>query len=213
MVTPLNFYTSIKLPEYVGRKAGTVEELLEGIRAVDGSCIFHHTYHFLYQTQYALAQPKSDFAYWVDVILHDFELAERLSAVNPVEFSTIRALRERLVGVMEEHLRANDCRARAPGNMDFYFIRANSVVVRTPYSACDLPSFRECLKKLSIGSLYHHLFESRMKPGIKANDFSDWLSDQLGLASLAEQIARLDPFLFTLEEIRGRILGMMPPAA
>jgi hypothetical protein len=212
LTSPFVFYSSIKLPEFAGRKASTARELLDGIRAVDGSSIFHHTFHFLYQTQYVIGQPASDFAYWTDVILLDHGLAERLSAVNPVEFSTIRSLRERLLCVIEEHLAERECTARAPDNMDFYFMRANSVVVRTPYTASDLPSFRDALEKISIGSLYHHLFESRMKPGVRLNDFSDWLEDHLGLPALARQVARLDPFFFTLEEIRKRLLAIVQPA-
>lgn len=212
MTAPFVFYTSIKLPEFAGRKAGNVEELLDGIRTVDGSSIFHHTFHFLYETQFAIAQPSSDFAYWVDVILLDHGLSERLAAVNPVEFTTIRSLRDRLVCVMEEHISEHGCTARAPGNMNFYFMCANSVVVRTPYAAEDLPSFRDALEKIPIGSLYHHLFESHMKPGVKDNDFSDWLNDHLGLASQAKQIARLDPFLFTLDEIRRRLLTVLQPS-
>ncbi len=80
MPEPFVFQASVKLPEYTGRKATTVAELLDGIQAAEGSSIFYHTFHFLYDYQYVYHQPTSDFAYWVGAILLDHGLEERLAA-------------------------------------------------------------------------------------------------------------------------------------
>lgn len=209
MTEPFNFHTSIKLQEYVGRKAGTVAELLDGLRRVDGLAVFHHTYHFLYEHQYAFRQPPSDFAYWVGAILLDHGLAERLAGVNPVEFPTLEALRDRLIEVIEEHRKTHDCQTHAPDGMDFFFTRSNSFVVRTDHVATDLPSFLAALEKVSIGSIYHHMFEARLWREEGRNDFSIWLERELGLKVAAWRIERLEPYLMTLEEIRKRTLDIL----
>jgi hypothetical protein len=200
------FYTSVKLPEYVGVRARNVDELLDGIRKVDGSSIFQHTFHFLFQHHYAPSQPPSDFAYWVSVILLDHGLAERLAAINTIEFPTIQSLRERLIAVIEEHRGEHKCQTSSPDGMDFFFMRSNSVVVHTGQSAPDLPAFVHCLEKVSIGSIYHHLFEARLSRPM--NDFSIWLEAHVA-PQAARKIERLDPYVMTLEQIRRKIIEIV----
>lgn len=205
-MTSFEFYTSVKLPEYVGFRARNVDELLEGIRKVDGSSIFQHTFQFLYQHHYAPSQPPSDFAYWVSVILLDHGLAERLAAINTIEFPTIQSLRERLVTVIEEHRAEHKCSTASPDGMDFFFMRSNSVVVNTGHAAGNLTEFVSCLEKVTIGSIYHHLFEARLSR--PTNDFSIWLEAQ-GAAQAARRIERLDPYVMTLEQIRHKIIEII----
>lgn len=212
MAQPFRFHSSIKLPEFTGRRASTVAELLEGIQAVDGSSIFHHTFHFVFEHQYATAQPPSGFAYWVGTILLDHGLAERLTAVNPVEFPSLRSLRERLINVIEDHRGSHDCSTHSPDGMDFFFMRANTIVVPTLFSATDLASFGESIERVPISSIFHHMFEARLRLEGPSNDLSAWIGQELGHRPLAERIARLDPYLLTLEGIRRRILVLVRSA-
>lgn len=57
------FYTKSNLTELTGLKAVNLTELLELIRAMPGSCIYHHTHRFLIQHQYLSPEPPNDFAY------------------------------------------------------------------------------------------------------------------------------------------------------
>jgi hypothetical protein len=41
------------------------------------------------------------------------------------------------------------------------------------------------------------------------NDFSTWLQDSLGEAELAEDIARLDPYTYTLEGLRSALIQLI----
>ncbi len=79
----------------------------------------------------------------------------------------------------------------------------------TPYVAHDLREFAETLRKISLGSLYFHVFESRLRLGKGLNDFSTWLQDSLGEAELAEDIARLDPYTYTLEGLRSALIQLI----
>jgi len=64
------------------------------------------------------------------------------------------------------------------------------------------------LKKVSIRSLYFHMFEARMRLGVPDNDFSQWLKG-IGEEGLANEISRLDPYNMTLESLRRKIIRMV----
>ena len=200
------FSTSAKLVEIVGRRATTLAELLAGIRELDGSVIFHHTHHFALRRLHLVPQPPNEFAWWVDDAMRERELAERLLAVDMNEFESIRALRERLVGILEERLQAGPPPNPAPEGMAFHFLRTRSFVLPTPHVAGDLRGFRDALERVSLNSVYHHMFEVKLRLGRGANDFSYWMDTSLGERDLAASIARLDPYAFTLAALREAIL-------
>lgn len=41
------------------------------------------------------------------------------------------------------------------------------------------------------------------------NDFSTWLKDNLDEAELADEIARLDPYVYTLEGLRSALIQLI----
>jgi hypothetical protein len=88
-------------------------------------------------------------------------------------------------------------------------MRANSVVVRTPHAARDLPSFIAAVERISIGSLYHHMFESKLRSEGGASDLAIWVEQELGLKTAARRIANVDPYSLTLEGIRKRALEIL----
>jgi hypothetical protein len=200
------FCTSVKLVEITGRRAATLEELLSGIRESDGAVIFHHTHHFVLQHQYLVPEPPNQFAHWAGEALQEHDLAERLLAVNTVEFRSIRSLQDRLAETIEEHLKRKGQPRRAPPGMEFHFLRARNFTFPTPHAASDLRGFREALARVSLNSVYHHMFEARLRLERAANDFSSWLDQDQGEAVLAGAIARLDPYTYTLEDLRQAIL-------
>lgn len=200
------FSTSAKLVEVAGRRATTLAELLNGIRELDGSVIFHHTHHFALRRLHLVPQPPNEFAWWVDDALRERELAERLLAVDMNEFESIRALRERLIGIMEERLQSGSPPNPAPEGMAFHFLRTRSFVLPTPFVAGDLRSFRDALERVSLNSIYHHMFEVKLRLGRGANDFSYWMDTSIGEHELAAAIARLDPYAYTLTALREAIL-------
>ena len=73
------------------------------------------------------------------------------------------------------------------------------------HEAGNLEEFLSSLKKVSIYSLYYHMFEARLRTSRGSNDFSLWFNER-GETALAKQIERLDPYTHTLEELRSRII-------
>ncbi len=208
---PFHFHTRLHLSELTGLKASTLGQLLEHLRKVPGSSIYHHTHRFLQQHQYLSPEPPNDFAHWVTYELGDEELGEKLASIDTVRYPTIRRLRNRLVAVIEEHIEGNPSAKRrfADEGEEFHFIKSVSFVVPTKHVAYDLREFADILKKITIDSIYFHVFEARLRLERDQNDFSYWLETSLGEKALADEISRLDPYTRTLENLRMTIIRIV----
>ena len=208
---PFRFYTRLHLSELTGLKASSLSELLELTKQVSGSCIYHHTHRFLQQHQYLSPEPPNDFAYWVAEVLGEDRLGEKLASIDVVQFPTIRSLREEIVSVLEKHLQnepAAELRFAHPGS-EFHFINSVSFIFTTSYVAHDLAEFIDILKKITIDSIYYHMFESRLRLEKQTNDFSRWIEIAIGDKRLAERLSKLDPYTYTMEDLRGTIIKII----
>lgn len=208
---PFRFHTRLHLSELTGLKASTLNKLLELLRDVPGSSIYHHTHRFLQQHQYLSPEPPNDFAYWVNNILGDDVLGERLASIDVVQFSTIRGLREKIIETIEDYVKKTSpsrLRSAAEGD-EFYFIKSISFVFPTEYVANDLGQFMDILGKITISSIYFHIFEARLRVEKGTNDFSLWIDTSLGNKKLADKINRLDPYTYTLEALRKTVINII----
>jgi septum formation topological specificity factor MinE len=208
---PFRFCSRFHLSELTGLKATNIEELLELIKTVPGSSIYHHTHRFLQQHQYLSPEPPNDFAYWIREVLGEDELGERLASIDIMEFPAIRSLREKIISIIENYLREKPKVKLKFSSIDeaFHFIKSRSFIILTDYIAYDLKEFVEILKKITIDSIYFHIFEARLRLEKKTNDFSWWIEDSLGNKKLALKISRLDPYTRTLEDLRKEIISIV----
>lgn len=207
----LRFYTRLHLSELTGLRASNLNQLSKLIKQVPGSCIYHHTHRFLQQHQYLSPEPPNDFAYWVTEILGEDELGEKLASIDTVQFSTIHDLREAIATAIDGYLKNNAlAKLRFAGEgAEFHFIKTVSFAISTNYVAYDLKEFRDILGNITIDSIYFHIFEARLRLERKTNDFSNWIETSIGDKKLAEDISRLDPYTYTLEELRKKIIEII----
>jgi len=205
------FYTRLHLSEMTGLKASTLGQLVELIKQVHGSCIYHHTHRFLQQHQYLSPEPPNDFAYWVIEALGEDELGERLASIDTIQFIHIRELRNEFIKVIEEYLEEHPSAKQkfARQGEEFHFMKSVSFIVPTNYTANDYREFVEVLKKITIDSIYFHVFEARLRLEKGTNDFSWWIESSCGDKQLADEIARLDPYTFTMEELRKTLVKII----
>jgi hypothetical protein len=208
---PFNFYTRLNLQELTGIRTCTIAQLLEHLKTVPGSCIYYHTHRFLQQHQYLSPEPPNDFAHWVIEALGDDQLGEQLSSIDTIQFSSIRELREKLIATVADYLEQNPSSGarQAREDEEFYFIKSVSFVIPTQYIARDLKEFIKILRKITINAIYFHIFEARLRLGKGTNDFSNWIETSLGDQELARQLSRLDPYTYTLEELRKTIITLI----
>jgi len=206
MEKPFRFYTRLNLIELLGKLAKNVAGLLEGLKQVPGSSIYYHTHRFLQQHHYLSPEPPNDFAFWVTNSLSLDRLGERLASIDTVKFRSIRSLREKFIEILEVYERENDSRSTdCQEGEEFHFMSCRTFILPTPYEARDLKEFREILQKVSINSIYFHIFEARLRLERGENDFSNWL-EEIGEKKLARDISRLDPYTITLEGLRKNLI-------
>jgi len=207
-VGPFVFYTERRLVELTGLKAKNLRELLLHLRSVPGSAIFYHTHHQFLSHHFVKPEFRSDFAIWVHDALQEEALGERLAAIDLLEFTTIRELREALLATIEGHLSAHggDLRQAPPGQ-EFHFCKSKSFVMPTGIIAYTVDELFEQVRHITNISLFFHFLEARLRLGRPTNDFSHWLS-AMGERPLAEAIDRLNPYVVSLDELREQIVAI-----
>jgi len=206
---PFYFCTHLELRESTGLKARNARELVNIIKEVPGSVIYYHTHVFLQQHQFLSPEPPNAFAYWVIKALGEDILGERLGSIDIYQFSTIRALREKLIEVIEGYLfDAKEIR-NAPAGKEFDFTKSRSFVLPTPYVANNLCEMVEILKKVTIRSIDFHVFNARLRLERGTNDFSNWIDTSLGYPELAAKLEKFDPYTYTMEGLRNHIIDII----
>ncbi len=205
-IAPFHFNTRLHLRELTGIKACNLTELYTILKEVPDSVVYYHVHHFLEEHLYLTPEPTNDFAIWVNSTLGDDILSEQLASIDTFAFPNIGTVKQRFIDTIEDYLRNNPDSRRCPEGEEFHFIRSISFILPTSYVAHDLREFVEILRKVTIDSVYFHVFESRLRLQKGTNDFSIWISDSLGEKELADKIASIDPYVYTLENLRNRII-------
>jgi hypothetical protein len=206
---PFQFCTQLTMVELTGLRARDLTELVNHLGTVSGSVIYHHTHHFLKQHQFLSPEPPNDFAYWVTEVLKEERLGERLAAIDTVRFSSIRALRDEIINVIGEYLSSGRKSRMVPDSDAFHFMKSRSYIIPTPFHASTLAELATAVERVSIHSLYHHIFEARLRLERGSNDISQWLETELGESMMAAAIRRMDPYTQTLERLRSRLLKLI----
>lgn len=202
------FYTRVTEVELLGKVARNVKELLQGIKVVPASSIYHHTHRYLEQHRYFSPEHPNDFSYWISNYLGIKALGEKIASVDIFQFNDIEELRRKFIQILEEYLgEVKSLRNCLPGE-EFRFLSSRIFILPTPYVAKDLGEFVGCLRKVTVHALYFHIFEARLRLKKPDNDFSCWLRD-LGYSELADKISRLDPYTYTLEGLRREIIRLV----
>ncbi len=190
---PFRFFTRLCLTRMTGLVARNLGEILDHLETAPDSVIYQHTHRFLRQHQYLVPEPPNDFAYWVGNILGDETLGERLAAIDTLRFNSLEELKKALVGAIKEHLVTHPRGREVPEGKEFHFMQAVA----------------DCLKSVSLSSLYLHLFEALLGPRPGVNDFATWLESEIDEKALARKVMNLDPYTQTLERLRSRLVGIV----
>lgn len=203
---PFVFYATSHIVELTGRGARSLVELRDGIRAVTGSSIFHHTFGALRDRPFAAQRYANDFARWTSEVLQDWPVAERLAFMDPTDFPAIRELRERILQVIQDRLAEGAEGPPAPADREFHFAQDISLVYPTGRRATTLPELVEGIRQAGPRTVFFHLMEARLRLGRRTNDLSCWLAEALEAPQLARRVERIDLLVPSPEEIRRQLL-------
>jgi hypothetical protein len=152
--------------------------------------------------------PPNDFAYWITDALNEDALGETMASVDVIEFEKIADVRERFVALLNDFLKHERKIRMCPASEEFHFMACKTFILPTPYVAHTVEEFRRLLEKVSVHSLYFHIFEARLRLERIDNDFSRWFRD-LGEVSLANAVSKLDPYSYSLKSLRTKILTII----
>ncbi|OGC35422.1 hypothetical protein A2311_06145 [candidate division WOR-1 bacterium RIFOXYB2_FULL_48_7] len=203
------FYTSSLLVQISGKKAANLPEFLAQLRLVDESVIFYHIHHAFREYYFAPGQYSNDFARWIEDEFKESALAEKIASVELLEVTSLAALRDQLVKIMEQFLGERSEKQEAvPAGREFYFLANVGIIVPTQYEVRTIEEFVLALERVGMRSLYYHFFDARLRLGRKTNDFSNWIRHSLKNEQLAKEIELLDPYLMTMDQLKKRIIEL-----
>ena len=192
-----------------GRRAHTLKELRNQMREVEEVSIYHHFWGRLLQPQFDEPEYNNDFAAWAFYHLHHQELAERLSVANPSEFSSIAALRDELIEIVETALDESEAMAYARADNPFHFVKSQIVVFDTELSLMNPEQLSEVVPQMSSGNIFYHFIDARRRTPVSKDDFSAWLEGYGTMYSaLIEALSSIDPYFSSLDEIRTILSGI-----
>ena len=209
---PFYFNTASHLLRIGRQRADNLSQLLEGVRTCPEDSIFQHTFRTLAEHHFIREGFSNDFAHFAFAACNEVGLAERLASVDVREYTSLKALRDRIAGIVEEYLKKNPRAGERAALEPFYFCASDTVVIPTTAVARNLEEFSSCLEKISVHSIHYHFIEARLRLKLNSNDFSVWLDEELGLGTLADRLNRIDIYTSTLNDVRRTLQSIIQGA-
>lgn len=189
-----------------GRKARQLQEFRSELTDVEAASIYHHFWGGLLQPRFEEREYNNDFAAWVRHGVHDAVLAERLAALDPMDFRDLEALRQELIDLIDNRLDEVENLYWIPATRQFEFICSQIVVFDTEQRLQQPAELAARIPGLSTSSIFYHFIDARRRTPDGRDDFSGWLSafgDEF--APLQQQLAGLDPYFGSLSELRDQL--------
>src|SRR5207249_3230980 len=139
---PFLFVGCVELRQTLDMHALDERELMHRVAEVPVDSVFFHTFGYFLRHRPFTTAYGNDFARWAALEIGDRALAERLAVVDPFAFPTVEALREHLVTILQDHLRARGGDLRVEFDRAFHFQRSHLVEVELGLAATTLAEFR-----------------------------------------------------------------------
>jgi hypothetical protein len=202
---PFVFYSEASLVQCTPFVADSLPALLECLHRVSGSSIFYHFYYSLLQRHFLKTEFQNDFALWADQTLLEPVLAERLATVDPLDFPSVRASRNRLIEYVKTFVGESQTYIRVPPGKEFRFQELKSFSYPSGLQAKSLEEFGRVVRRISVESVFYHMVEARLRLEDGTNDFSLWIEGSCAEPELARRVEALNPYRFGLAELRLQI--------
>jgi hypothetical protein len=204
------FKQCVSIHKSTGKKAGNLRELRDVIAEASEESIVHHNYQYFLKGH--MLEYTNDFAEWVGEHLGEKALAEHLSNIDPYDFKEIGALRNELLGLLDDYLDGFPNPKEAMPGDELYFNETVTLIFPAGIKARNLAEFFAAIKYIEEDCIYYHFYDARIRLGRGSDDFSRWFEDTLGEKDLAGKIRAIDPLMYTVEQIRTIIAGLVEKA-
>jgi len=205
---PFEFVTASYLVRIGNQECGSLVDLQRGIESCSDASIFYHTFQSLGRHHFLTEGFSNDFAQWVLSSCNQPILAEQLASLDIRDYVSIAALRGDLRRMVGDYCQANLREAQQTAFEPFFFCETVEEEVPLGIEVWTLEEFRAGLEGVGHASLQFHFITSRLRLHLRSNDFSQWLSNELGLKELARQVDQIDVYTNTLDGARRRIMNL-----
>jgi hypothetical protein len=202
---PFRFVTVSYLTRIGNQSAMTLRELRDSLGKCSDASIFYHTFQSLGHYHFLTEGFSNDFAQWVLAALNYPILAEQLAAPDIRSYLTLAEIRSDLLRITDEYCLSHPGETGRLAFEPFHFCESVEVTIPRKWEAWTLEEFRQGLEHLSNESFHYHFLVSRLRHGLRTNDFSLWFQNELGLQSLAQRTNRIDVYTNTVEGARARL--------
>ncbi len=199
---PFRFVTVSYLTRIGNQTARTLPELLDGLEECSDASIFYHTFQSLGRYHFLTEGFSNDFAQWVLAGLNLPALAEQLATLDIRSYLVLTDLRNDLLRITHEYCRSHTGEAERVAFEPFHFCESLEVTIPVAWEAWTLEEFRHWLEHLSTSSFHYHFLSSRLRLGLRTNDFSQWFENELELPDLAKNTNQIDVYTNTIEGAR-----------
>lgn len=206
------FYECFALTTLTGRRAANIVEFVEILKSASSEAIFHHMHQYFLKPHAVLPEFPNDFAVWVSESLSEPLLAEALANINPFEFSNIEDLRAEILRIIDNYIRSYPSPRPVLHGREFMFNEGITIVIPTDIEAVQIHDFVQKLKTVDYSSIYFHFYESRLRLGRPTDDFSEFLATSLDSPGVAARIKSLDPYMYSTEVLRDKIVKLVEEA-
>ena len=193
-----------------GKSAQNLKELRDILIDIDASSIYYHFWGGLLRPRFDDPEYHNDFASWARHALHDGMLAEKLSAIDPVDFPDLEDLRKELIEVIEERLDESEVIPWCEPDAKFHFITSQIVVFDTRKVINKPHELVEAIPAMTRSSIFYHFIDARRRTPENIDDFRAWLKGFNGeYEFLCELLSTVDPFFPTLSELREQLASIV----
>ncbi len=205
---PFEFWKVTFLVEVLPLRAASLGQLLTGVTLASNLSIFYHLHQQFFRDPDILPPYPNDFAGWVDTVIGDAPVAERLANLNPFRSVELSVVRREISIILAERLQQNGPGRQAPPGEEFIFCQPRLIGFSTGRRAYTPAEFLEILRTVDSDSIGYHLFAPKTAPGRRDNDFAAWFR-YLGYEALAQQLDEFDPYLNSLEDNRAYLIELI----
>jgi len=193
-----------------GKSAQNLKELRDILIDIDSSSIYYHFWGGLLRPRFDDPEYHNDFASWARHALHEGILAEKMSAIDPVDYQDLESLRRDLIEIIEERLDDVDHIPWCEPDAQFHFITSQIVVFNTNKTIDKPEELIDAIPSMTRSSIFYHFIDARRRTPDNIDDFRAWLNgfgDRY--LELCEVISTVDPFFSTLSELRDQLTSIV----
>ncbi len=208
-VEPFQFFTVAHVTRIGDQKANTVRELVMGVARCSDESIYHHMVEALGSEEDLAGRASNDFAKWAHGPANCGGLAELLGALDERYYASIEEMRNDLQTTVRDYIAAYPECADELASSPFCFCEGLELNVPLNLTASTLKELGTSIESMSNESFYLHFVASEARLDQQSNDFSIWLSENLGLDELARKIDEIDLTECTLEEAKQKVLQLI----